>query len=108
MPKGLLIVESRPADPARVDEYNDWYANTHLPEVCAVPGFVAARRYRVRDESGEDRYIAVYDIDSDDLTAPLRDLRARRATAAPAPALVSMDPPPVVTLCELVDEVVVN
>jgi hypothetical protein len=109
VPKGLLIVESRPADPARVDEYNDWYANTHMPEVCAVPGFVAARRYRVRDESGGDRYIAVYDIDSDDLTAPLRDLRARSGDGrARAAAFVSMDPPPVVTLCELVDEVAVN
>lgn len=48
MPKGMLVVESRPADPAREDEYNDWYTNTHIPEVCAVPGFVAARRYKAR------------------------------------------------------------
>jgi hypothetical protein len=31
-----------PVDPAREDEYNDWYDNTHVPEICAVLGFVFA------------------------------------------------------------------
>ena len=53
MPKGMLLVQSRPADPAREDEFNDWYTNTHIPEVCAVPGIVAAQRYKVHD-SGRD------------------------------------------------------
>ena len=49
MPKGMMLVQSRPADPAREDEFNDWYTKTHIPEVCAVPGIVGARRYKVHD-----------------------------------------------------------
>ena len=69
MPKGMLLVQSRPADPAREDEFNDWYANTHIPEVCAVPGIVGARRYKVHEPGpdGDDAgpvYIAIYEIDT--------------------------------------------
>ena len=56
MPRGMMLVQSRPADPKREDEFNDWYTNTHIPEVCAVPGIVAARRYKVHDlEASEPR-----------------------------------------------------
>jgi len=49
MPKGLMVVQSRPSDPEREDEYNEWYSHTHLPEIRAVPGFVAARRYKLHN-----------------------------------------------------------
>jgi hypothetical protein len=102
----MLLVQSRPADPARDDEFNDWYTNTHIPEVCAVPGIVGARRYKVHDP-GPDRgeawpaYIAVYEIDCDDLQAPMRALRARSSEGRERMTeLLELDPPPVVTLCE--------
>ena len=106
MPKGMLLVQSRPADPARDDEFNDWYTNTHIPEVCAVPGIVGARRYKVHDpgpDGGEawPAYIAVYEIDCDDLQAPMRALRARSSEGRERMTeLLELDPPPVVTLCE--------
>ena len=49
MPKAVMVVYSRPTDPARDDDYNDWYDNVHLREVCEVPGFVSARRYEPDD-----------------------------------------------------------
>ena len=103
MPEGMLFVESRPADPSRDDEYNDWYSNTHIPEVCAVPGFVAARRYRVRgagDPAGP-AYVAVYEIDSDDLEAPLNELKARAGDGRLRVSdVIELDPPPAMTLYE--------
>jgi hypothetical protein len=106
VPKGMMLVQSRPADPAREDAFNDWYTNTHIPEVCAVPGIVAARRYKVHQpgldgaEAGPV-YIAVYEIDTDDLDAPMRELRARSSDGRVVMSeLLQMDPLPVVTLCE--------
>ena len=41
--KNLLLVLSSPAS-GREDEYHEWYTETHLEEVVATPGFVAAQR----------------------------------------------------------------
>ena len=107
MPKGIMVVQSRPSDPAREDEFNDWYSNTHLPEIRAVPGFVAARRYRVHDSSGGSSahsYLAIYEIDADDLTDPVEELRARSAAGRTHTTdALQTDPPPVVTLYELLE-----
>jgi hypothetical protein len=107
VPKGIMVVQSRPSDPAREDEFNDWYSNTHLPEIRAVPGFVAARRYRVHDASGGSpahSYLAIYEIDADDLTDPVEELRARSAAGwTHTTDALQKDPPPVVTLYELLE-----
>lgn len=105
MPKGIMVVQSAPCDPAREDEYNDWYSNTHIPEVCAVPGFTGARRYKVHGaEPPAHPYVAVYEIDADDLTAPMQELRARSASGELQMSdVLRLDPPPVVTLCELIE-----
>lgn len=105
MPKGIMVVQSRPSDPAREDEFNDWYSNTHLPEIRAVPGFVAARRYKVHDASGESHsYLAIYEIDADDLTDPVEELRTRSAAGRTHTTdALQTDPPPVVTIYELLE-----
>ena len=107
MPKGIMVVRSNPSDPAREDEYNDWYSNTHLADVRAVPGFVSARRYKVRGGEGDGpahSYLAIYEIEADDLEAPLAELRARSASGRIKMSdAVQLDPPPVVTFYELIE-----
>lgn len=51
MAKGIMVVQSEPVDPAHEDEFNDWYDNTHIPEITAVPGFVSARRYQAHGQT---------------------------------------------------------
>jgi hypothetical protein len=103
MAKGILVVESRPADPDREHEYNEWYSGMHLKDVCAVPGFVGARRYKVPG-SDPASYIAIYEIEADDLAAPLDELRARGTDGRMAMSdVLQMDPPPTVTLYELIE-----
>lgn len=67
--KFKFIVFSRPVE-GREDEYNDWYQNTHLREVCEVPGIVAAQRYKLSYDLANDGaalpYAALYDIEGDD------------------------------------------
>jgi hypothetical protein len=107
MRQGILVVQTQPVDPDRVDEYNDWYDNVHIPEMCAIPGVMSARRYRVCDRAtGEPdtqnpTYLALYELEADDLTEPLRELAARNAEGGMArPEALQLDPAPVVTLYE--------
>jgi len=39
-----LIVFTNPVE-GRDDEYNDWYTNTHLPDVLKIPGITGAQRF---------------------------------------------------------------
>ncbi|MBL7489101.1 hypothetical protein I6A60_22220 [Frankia sp. AgB1.9] len=83
MPKGILLVQSTPASPEREAEYNRWYDEEHIPDVCAIPGFVAARRYHVREAGsmkgtpGIPPYVILYEIEADDFAVPMEELRIR-------------------------------
>jgi hypothetical protein len=62
----------------REEEFNEWYDNTHLGDVLAVPGMIAATRYELEpiERSGPPapgRYLAVYEFDGDpnEVTAAL-------------------------------------
>jgi hypothetical protein len=103
-----MVIETHPSDPARDDEFNRWYDEKHLPDVCAVPGIVGARRYRMLQPDGAGAavptYLAVYDLEADDLGTPLQELGARFADGrVPISDLLSMDPIPVPRIYELRD-----
>jgi hypothetical protein len=103
--KGIMVVESEPADPSAEEEYDRWYREVHIPELLAVPGFSAARRYRVRKDLGhgettKQRYLTVYDLEADDLAAPLNAMRSRPRPSGSTPPL---SPSTVVTVYELVE-----
>jgi hypothetical protein len=100
-----MVVQSEPVSPSREDEFNDWYDNTHIPEILAVPGFVSARRYKVHGDSATGRaYLAIYELDADDLMAPATELRARAASGQNhSTDALALDPPPVVTFYELLE-----
>ena len=73
-----MLVMSQPVA-GREDEYNDWYQHVHLHEVVALPGFTSARRFRrARSLVAGDTYpyLAVYEIETDDIDAVLDGLRA--------------------------------
>ena len=78
----VLMVMTNPVE-GREDEYNTWYDTVHLPEVLQVPGFVAARRYVAGASIGAPspyRYLAIYEIEADDLTAAVAALQAAAPT----------------------------
>lgn len=108
MPKGIMIVQSRPSSPDREDEYNEWYSNRHIPEVCGVDGVTGAHRYKVHGATpvGADGhpYVAVYELDTDDLGGVLGEIasRAMDGRIYMSDAL-QMDPPPSMVLYELMD-----
>ncbi|PWR23303.1 DUF4286 family protein [Zavarzinia compransoris] len=71
---------SKPAA-GREADFNAWYDGRHVPDVIRVPGIFGAGRYRLSttflDPLGQDQsYLALYDVDSEDLRALAAQLRA--------------------------------
>ncbi|BCB82853.1 DUF4286 family protein [Phytohabitans suffuscus] len=78
MDNAILVVRSNPV-PGREDEYNKWYDGQHLPEILAIPGFAAARRYVLHgtpQAPPEFRYLTIYEIEGE-----VGDALARLASA---------------------------
>ena len=72
MPKGIMYVETMPASPDREAEYHKWYNDTHLAQILSVEGIVSARRFAPTD--GDGPFIAIYELDCDDLDAAVQRL----------------------------------
>ena len=66
-----MIVESNCADPEREDELTDWYNNTRLPDVLETPE-VAIRYERINPPGGQGKYLALYELEADDLQAVMK------------------------------------
>ena len=84
MPKYNLIALTN-AVPGQDDAFNDWYSNVHLADVLKLPGVVAAQRYRMsatqhRPGPFEHEYMAVYEIEIDDIRTTLDELKAVSGT----------------------------
>lgn len=62
------------------------YLKAYLPDVLAVPGFVATQRFRLADETAGKasswRYMALYEVDSESAETALEELKARAGTDA--------------------------
>ena len=85
---GGVILVSMNVDPAREDEFNDWYNLEHIPHFNRLAGVIAARRFRAIE--GNPRYVALYHLENTDIYARL-DGR-QRDTLDPAHAAVSARP----------------
>lgn len=69
--------------PSREAEFNAWYTNIHIPEVCYHQGFHRAWRLEVEADSNDlgprrERYWAVYEVDSPDDLPTARKRRVER------------------------------
>ncbi len=102
MTKAVFVVYSQPATPEREDEYNDWYDNTHLRQVCETDGVTNATRFYLTGDAapaGLPPYLALYEIDSDDPDFTVKEIgRRSMAGEIEMSSAISMDPPPVTSL----------
>ncbi|AEV75222.1 hypothetical protein MycrhN_4741 [Mycolicibacterium rhodesiae NBB3] len=67
MARGIMYVETMPVSADREAEYHKWYNDTHLEQILSVEGIVSARRFAPTD--GDGPFIAIYELDCDDLDA---------------------------------------
>lgn len=82
MGRHLFIAQSNVADNHSEDDFNRWYDEVHIPEMLEIPGVVAAERFLLGPALSLDgmpggpksgwKYLAIYDIDSNDIDATLK------------------------------------
>jgi hypothetical protein len=91
----LYIVFGNPLTPEQDAEFNQWYSDTHIPDVlAAVPGVLSAQRYKVnqldRDAGNTPRYtyMTVYEFEGD-----ANDVMAKIGGAVASGAIRMDDPP---------------
>jgi hypothetical protein len=63
---GGILVNAMNIDPAHEDEFNEWYNHEHIPALSAIPGTLCTRRFR--DTKGSHRYLALYHLESPEVT----------------------------------------
>lgn len=55
--------------------YHKWYEEVHMPDLLTVPEVKSARRYKTVHSSTDWRYVAVYEIETDDLARTTEAMR---------------------------------
>jgi hypothetical protein len=84
--KYTLVVFTNPTT-GNEAEFNRWYNEQHIPDVLNAAGFVCAQRFKLSDtQMGPNidkshQYLALYEIETDDIKASLKDLQSRAGTA---------------------------
>lgn len=91
MAKYLLLATSGVHE-GRQAEFDHWYDNVHLRDVCAVPGVTSGRRFVVHPASPNQLPVpnmAIYEIEADDPVTVLVELgkRIQSGEMAITPAL---------------------
>lgn len=82
MARYKLVVLSNPTE-GQEEEYHHWYQHVHLPQVIACDGFVSAQRFKLAADLTDGKakpYLAIYEIETDDLTAMLAAVAAKSGT----------------------------
>lgn len=69
MARYLYFAFSDCQDPAREEEFNDWYDNVHLPDMLESPGMIGATRWASAEpaEGQRRKYLALYELETDNL-----------------------------------------
>ena len=82
MPRYLSLALTNPA-PGRDAEYNAWYEDQHLLDVLAIDGIRSVQRFRLSPQSRSTlpfQYLAVYELETDDLGAVFSEIAGRAGT----------------------------
>lgn len=79
-----MLVFSQP-HPGREEEFDDWYTGRHLDDICALAGFTLAQRFALHSVpmgTTLNRYLAIYDVETDDPEGVIENMFAQRDTPA--------------------------
>ncbi len=67
-PHGVRLVLTNCTDPSRTQEFNRWYDQVHLPDILGAGVATHGLRYQnVDSQPGEAAYLAIYEIEREDL-----------------------------------------
>jgi len=99
-----MVVFSEPFE-GQDDEFNEWYTGRHLDDICALEGFKTAQRFTLHSVSMGttlNKYMAIYDVETDDPEWVIENMFANRDTPAmPMSPAFNIDPTTVMLYEEL-------
>jgi len=94
MSKFIMVVTSS-AKEGRDDEYNDWYDNEHIHDICSIPGVISGKRFEavpVTPNEQPAKYLAIYEIEVDaDNPGPVLGAMMQKAEAGEMSVSDSLD-----------------
>jgi hypothetical protein len=101
MTKGVFLALSNCVGDDVDDEFNQWYDEVHARQVLGIPGVKSFRRFHLApsqvmplDDASSRRYLAVYEVETDDWDAFSNEFMSRfgdgRITVNPE--LIQLDP----------------
>jgi hypothetical protein len=79
MPKYKMLVFSDVAKGGDEANYNKWYNDQHIPDVCRIDGFTGAQRF-TNTIDGITKYLAIYEVDAPDAAAAVANLTSKAGT----------------------------
>jgi len=89
-----MMVVTSSAVAGRDDEYNHWYDNQHIHDVCATPGIGKGQRWDAMPEVSPNApptaYLATYEITAENPQDALAEMM-RRAEAGQMPMTDAID-----------------
>ncbi|MBV1918874.1 MAG: hypothetical protein KUG65_12555 [Sphingomonadaceae bacterium] len=83
MPKFKMLVFSDAAKGGDEANYNKWYNEQHIPDVCRVDGFTGAQRFKIDEEASDQKissYLAIYELEAASPEAAIANLRLKVGT----------------------------
>ena len=86
MTKYVLVALTNAVE-GKEQAFNEWYDGQHLPDVLNVPGVMSAQRFKLAETQRSPdplpyRYMALYEIETDNLPAVLEIAKQRGGTPA--------------------------
>jgi hypothetical protein len=80
----FMIAFAKAVD-GRKDELNEWFEQQHVADLLKIPGFVSARRVAVRPMGAREGipvwdFMALYEIEAEDVQAVIKEAGVRMAT----------------------------
>ncbi len=91
MAKFRMVALTNPVEGQEV-AFNDWYRDVHLPELMSFEGMVSAQRYKAAvplQTPLSFAYLAIYDMETDDIGALLQRIGSAGNTSNDAADLAS-------------------
>jgi len=79
-----MLVFSEPFE-GREAEFDAWYTGRPLQDICNLPGFTSAQRFKLHSVSmgtSLNRHLAIYDMETDDPDWVVENMFAHRDTPA--------------------------
>ena len=88
MKKYILTAFSLPVKGLEA-EYNLWYDQVHFHDLLQIPGIKTAQRFRPLSHPGlpESPFLAIYEIETDDISTAMQALQNGTYTIRPSDAI---------------------